>query len=445
MYSEFEDKLFNTLLLHYNNKPSVKSYLELLNKEESNSIILYLLASAYSKINDSKNALKYYKKAVSINSNIDFSNKFVNEKEIIKRAFGTIVSKYSPFINEEFEKPFNLKPIFDSVYSNVASMYRGINDLSNTIRICEKGLSEYPDSRFIKWIYGGALLKSRFMELGWKYFDDRVLEFFKLPDDFAQKEVYNFQKTDKPVYVHYAGGLGDTIFFARYLPLFKEKGIEIFSKPQKSMKRLFLASHLPYYEDEVTSDDFDFRINFMNLAGLFKTTENTVPFAEGFMKADKKDIDEFREKYFNTNKKKIGIVWNTGKDDIIRKIELKELIPLFKNKNCQFYSLQHEVTAEERTLLKRNNVINIGEEFKDWEDTAAALSNLDLYIGVDTSVSNLAGALGVKSYILVLDFCEWRWWINEETTPWFKSATVFRQKNHGDWSDVIERVKSRLK
>lgn len=90
------------------------------------------------------------------------------------------------------------------MYSNVASLYRGANDLSNTIRICEQGLNEYPDSRFIKWIYGGALLKSRFMELGWKYFDDRVLEFFKLPEEFAKKEVYNFQKTEKPVYVHYA-------------------------------------------------------------------------------------------------------------------------------------------------------------------------------------------------------------------------------------------------
>lgn len=444
MNSKFEDDLFNALELHYSGKPSVKKYLELLEQEPNNSLLLYLLASAYNNIKDNKNALKYYKKSVSLNSNIEFASKFTNEKEIMKRAFASLVSKRSPFVNDEFEKPLKLKPVFDVVYSNVASLYRGANDLSNTIRICEAGLNEYPESRFIKWIYGGALLKSRFMELGWKYFDDRVLEFFKLPEEFSKKEVYDFQPTNKPVYVHYAGGLGDTIFFARYLPLFKEKGIEIISKPHDCMKRLFLASDLPFYDGDVSVDDFDYRINFMSLASLFKTTEKTVPYPEGFMKADQKDVEDFRNKYFKTDKKKIGIVWNTGKDDIIRKIELKELIPLFKNKNCQFYSLQHEVTNEEKAILKRNNVISIGEDFTDWEDTAAALSNLDLYIGVDTSVSNLAGALGIKSYILVLDFCEWRWWMNEETTPWFTSTTVLRQKTHGDWSDVIDRLKKRI-
>ena len=444
MNSKFEDDFFNALELHYSGKPSVKKYLELLEQEPNNSLILYLLASAYNSIKDNKNSSKYYKNAVALNSNIEFSNNFTNEKDIIKRAFASLVSKKNPFVNEEFEKPFKLKPIFDFVYSNVASLYRGANDLSNTVRICKTGLEEYPDSRFIKWIYGGALLKSRFMEYGWKYFDDRVLEFYKLPEDFMKKEVYNFQSTNKPIYVHFAGGLGDTIFFARYLPLLKEKGIEIISKPQKSMKRLFLASGLSYYEDEVSVDDFDYRINFMGLAGIFKTTETTIPFPEGFLKADKQDIEDYRSKYFNTDKKKIGIIWNTGKDDVIRKIELKELIPLFKNKNCQFYSLQHEITNEERAILKRNNVINLGEDFSDWEDTAAALSNLDLYIGVDTSVSNLAGALGIKSYILVLDFCEWRWWMNEETTPWFTSTTVLRQKTHGDWSDVVGRVKKRI-
>ncbi|MBR1942173.1 hypothetical protein IJ843_00385 [bacterium] len=331
------------------------------------------------------------------------------------------------------------------MYSNVASLYRGANDLSNTIRICEQGLNEYPDSRFIKWIYGGALLKSRFMELGWKYFDDRVLEFFKLPEEFAKKEVYNFQKTEKPVYVHYAGGFGDTIFFARYIPLLQNRGINVISKPQKSMKCLFLASNLPYYEEDISADDFDYRINFMGLAGLFNTSLEGIPYSQGYMKANKSDIDVYREKYFNNDKKKIGIIWNTGKNDNIRKIELKKLIPLFKNKNCQFYSLQHEITDEERVLLKRNNIINLGEEFTDWEDTAAALSNLDLYIGVDTSVSNLAGALGVKSFILVLDFCEWRWGLNEETTPWFTSTTVFRQKTHGDWAEVVNRIKAKIK
>ena len=64
MNSKFEDDLFNALELHYSGKPSVKKYLELLEQEPNNSLLLYLLASAYNNIKDNKIALKYYKKYV---------------------------------------------------------------------------------------------------------------------------------------------------------------------------------------------------------------------------------------------------------------------------------------------------------------------------------------------------------------------------------------------
>ena len=73
MNSKFEDDFFNALELHYSGKPSVKKYLELLEQEPNNSLILYLLASAYNSIKDNKNSSKYYKNAVALNSNIEFS------------------------------------------------------------------------------------------------------------------------------------------------------------------------------------------------------------------------------------------------------------------------------------------------------------------------------------------------------------------------------------
>ena len=44
----------------------------------------------------------------------------------------------------------------------------------------------------------------------------------------------------------------------------------------------------------------------------------------------------------------------------------------------------------------------------DFADTAAALSQLDLVIAVDTAVAHLAGALGVPVWILIAHEPEWR-------------------------------------
>ena len=46
------------------------------------------------------------------------------------------------------------------------------------------------------------------------------------------------------------------------------------------------------------------------------------------------------------------------------------------------------------------NIINLGKHFKDFSDTAAAIENCDLVVATDSSVLNLAGALGKKTFAI---------------------------------------------
>jgi len=90
------------------------------------------------------------------------------------------------------------------------------------------------------------------------------------------------------------------------------------------------------------------------------------------------------------------------------------------------------------------NIIDLGITFNDFSDTAAAIENLDLIIGIDTSVAHLAAALGKKTWILLQKPNEWRWFLDSDTSPWYNSVRLFRQKEKNNWEELMERVFNKL-
>ena len=82
----------------------------------------------------------------------------------------------------------------------------------------------------------------------------------------------------------------------------------------------------------------------------------------------------------------------------------------------------------------------MGSTFKDFDDTAAALMSLDVFVTVDTSDANLAGARGVKTF-MILPYCaDWRWFDNTETTEWYNSVRLFKQNENEDWKTVFNKL-----
>lgn len=137
--------------------------------------------------------------------------------------------------------------------------------------------------------------------------------------------------------------------------------------------------------------------------------------SQKYLKVKEEDINIFKKEFLDTNKLNIGLVWKGSKTSLIKDIKtlsLDEFEILFRNKNRVFHSLQIENNEE---LLKYKNIKNIGEEFRNFYDTAVAISALDLIISVDTVAAHLTGALGKKGFILnnKLQF-DWRWDNTEE-------------------------------
>ena len=70
-------------------------------------------------------------------------------------------------------------------------------------------------------------------------------------------------------------------------------------------------------------------------------------------------------------------------------------------------------------------------------DAAAVVAGLDLVITTDTVMAHLAGAMGKPVWILLPWQADWRWMQERETTPWYRTARLFRQARRGDWAGLV--------
>lgn len=248
----------------------------------------------------------------------------------------------------------------------------------------------------------------------------------------------------KNVLVYSDCGLGDTIMFCRYIPLLKEISAKIVLQTDKELVRVLSnsipcagviskAEELPFY---------DAVIPVMNIPYAIGCDFENIPFQEGYITADKDKIDRFKKlDIFNNKKLKIGIFYRGNKNVFKnRSVEFSEISKLFDNLNAVFYSFQIEnVENSSEKLINLNSYIN------DFDDTAALLKCVDILVSIDSSVAHMAGALGVKTFLLLPHTAEWRWFDDVYSTPWYKSVRIFKQTKPSDWQSVIENVREELK
>ena len=87
---------------------------------------------------------------------------------------------------------------------------------------------------------------------------------------------------------------------------------------------------------------------------------------------------------------------------------------------------------------------DLGALVKDFADTAAVLTKVDLLITVDTSVAHLAGSLGCPVWTMLCHTPDWRWQLDRSDSPWYPTMRLFRQPRWGDWDTVVAEIRAAL-
>jgi hypothetical protein len=122
-------------------------------------------------------------------------------------------------------------------------------------------------------------------------------------------------------------------------------------------------------------------------------------------------------------------------------VPIEALLPVLSLPGIEVHGLQIELPPVQRDWLAAHRlVIDHSAELRDYADTAALISLLDLVVTIDTSVAHLAGALGKPVWIMLPYSADWRWLLNRDDSPWYPTARLFRQKQRGEWDAVVADV-----
>jgi len=84
-------------------------------------------------------------------------------------------------------------------------------------------------------------------------------------------------------------------------------------------------------------------------------------------------------------------------------------------------------------------------DVSDWSATRKSISQCELVITSCTSVSHLAAAMGIETWIVVPVLPYYVWALPGDTSPYYDSAKVFRQKTSGEWAEPFNNIKEKLK
>jgi Flp pilus assembly protein TadD len=305
--------------------------------------------------------------------------------------------------------------------------------LAEGIERLECAIRQSPGNVHAHWNLATAALLSGdlprgFAEYEWRKRHDRYRrDFINLPGPVWTGD----DPSGRTILVHAEQGLGDTIQFARYLPLIAERGgTPILACEPSLIPLLATIGDIRVVSKFAPLPPHDAWIDQMSLPNVFGTTLDTIPSAGGYLTAPRLLLPRAR---------RIGLAWAGNKlhrNDHRRTPPAEVFAPLLAVPGCHFISLMPGLCLPGTARPPRN--------LTDYAETAALIAALDLVITVDTSVAHVAGALGCPAWVLLPYAPDWRWLLNRSDTPWYDSLRLFRQGSPGDWRSVIASVAAAL-
>ena len=247
---------------------------------------------------------------------------------------------------------------------------------------------------------------------------------------------------ERPVYLRCEQGLGDVLYFFRWLPFLRERGVPaVYSKYPNKIAPVMRRAFPDVIEGFGPDDAADLFIGDLPmLTGRF----DVVP-AVMFKDAPSRRIRPAG------SRPRVGVTWRAGTRFDLG--QWKEASPgliadMLRKAGAVPVLLQRGASADEKLLfgpeaVDRCEVAEMPGQVLD------LLPDLDAYVTVSNTNVHLAAGLPEHArpamHVLVTHPPEARWLVRGDRSPWFPGMTAYRQNYRGEWEpDTFDRIKEAL-
>ena len=351
-----------------------------------------------------------------------------------------------------YDRALECAPRNVQLLTNRAAALRRLDRPDEAVRTTSRALTIRPDFAQARFVESVARLTLGDFAAGWRGYESRwqVGWLASQRRSFAAPLWLGKELLDgKTILLHAEQGLGDTIQFARYATLLTSRGASVILEVQRPLVRLLsrLQGVAAVIAREEELPHYDFHCPLLSLPLACGTTLETIPADHAYIAPADAAISFWRTR-LPQRRLRVGLVWSGERshdNDLNRSMQLATLEPLLDLPDVAFVSLQHEVREDDLPFLQsRSDVCEIGRQFKDFADTAAAIALLDAVIAVDTAVAHLAGAMGKPLFLLLPFAADFRWLRERADSPWYPSTRLFRQPQFGEWDSVVKVLRQEL-
>ena len=230
-------------------------------------------------------------------------------------------------------------------------------------------------------------------------------------------------KTEGRILLALEGGLGDQIHGLRFAKQIKPTVISCSKElwPLIDMDVQLVTSEAHRYIDV---DFFVPSMSAVHILGL-----------------EYKDLDgkPYIKRTAETIKGRIGVCWSGNpkfEHEQHRAFPPKLMFDVVKDLDC--VSLQRDEDSELKPeWMPQANLHN-------WGATRKSISECELVITSCTSIAHLAGAMGIKTWIVVPILSYYLWALPTKTTPYYDSVKLFRQEDYGYWQKPFTEIGKEL-
>ena len=419
---------------------AVQPYLNAIKLAPTSTQAYNNIGVTYKELGDNEKALLAYKKVLQINPK---DSAVYNNLGNLLRNMGDMDGAI-----KSLKQSITLNPSYADAYSNIGAVYKESKQYDEAQMYYQKALALSPEHTNANFDMSLIELTFGEYERGWKKYEHRL----KMSELLSKTHVYTKplwkgeDLTNKTIVLQNEQGFGDNIMFIRFVARFLELGAKVIIRTRLELLELFRSIEGVYSvcSEEEEIPEHDFYLPLLSSALRFKTTLSTIPQSFPYVFVPSLHVNLKLDK----KKKNIGIVWSsssTNKDFKNKYIGLENYKELFELEGIHWYSLQ---VGEDATQIKTaglsHKIVDLSSILTDFSFTAKVIEMLDLVITTDTAVAHLCGALNKEAWVIVPRPADWRWMQEGNTTPWYQSLRIFRQKEKGDWYAPLREIKENL-
>ena len=247
-------------------------------------------------------------------------------------------------------------------------------------------------------------------------------------------------------------GLGDEIFFLRFVASLRHRGAHVAYRPDSRLADMLRRADIAddIIGNEAPADGWDRRIAAGDLPYVL---DAGIPLPPSIVLEPLpelvREIDE-RLAAFGPPPY-IGLTWRAGTRGVDRTLFKNAPLSQFAGATRQLpgtiVALQRAPEADEidelATALGRS-VLDLTALNSDLEAMLALIGVLDEYMAVSNTYVHLRAAVARRSRVLIPNPPEFRWMERGAESPWFPGTTVYRQDVAGSWDNAFDQLRTDL-